>query len=335
MASIVEPVPLVRNFGSIDKSSLRNGPPTTTDEQPDWIKGILTVDTSLVYHFILMHSQDWGDPIYRTGEGRSGVDGIAGFVKGSSKENAAEGMNQGKRSAMVFTANDLENAEVLGQVDRKFIACAVHRHSQDEDVLILVDQHAADERVRVERFLQEYCEGAMSFEDSRGDGSMEMDGVELTRLDPCALVLLSKREADLAYTAEVRNYLSRWGIELDDRPILQAPESRDEERVQISISAVPGLIETKVRYNTSQPGQSVDWHQLLQGNELQNVLKSILGEVDVHGAPVWHSEGVGESVEGAPRWLRAWRECPGSLLALINSKACRGQYTLFRACGGL
>ena len=67
-----------------------------------------------------------------------------------------------------FTRTDLRNARVVGQVDRKFIACVIDSISQrDEDdeaegahaardmSLVLIDQHAADERVRVELFMDE------------------------------------------------------------------------------------------------------------------------------------------------------------------------------------
>src|SRR6266511_770779 len=63
-----------------------------------------------------------------------------------------------------LTKDDLRRFEVIDQVDRKFIACRIptrNSHPQGvpailhspSEVLILIDQHAADERVRVERFL--------------------------------------------------------------------------------------------------------------------------------------------------------------------------------------
>ena len=53
---------------------------------------------------------------------------------------------------------------MLGQVDRKFVACVLPASGSeqvgsaditeecDTGVLVLIDQHAADERIRVERF---------------------------------------------------------------------------------------------------------------------------------------------------------------------------------------
>ncbi|OBZ76731.1 DNA mismatch repair protein Mlh3 [Grifola frondosa] len=52
-----------------------------------------------------------------------------------------------------FARDDLRGARVLGQADRKFIACVMG------GAVVLVDQHAADERIRVERFLDALCHG--------------------------------------------------------------------------------------------------------------------------------------------------------------------------------
>src|SRR4051812_32489121 len=71
-----------------------------------------------------------------------------------------------------FCKKDIEQAEVIGQIDNKFIACKLPcTQNIDQDIekneiveqrprniLVLVDQHAADERVRVEMLLKEFCE---------------------------------------------------------------------------------------------------------------------------------------------------------------------------------
>src|SRR6266700_296354 len=69
-----------------------------------------------------------------------------------------------------FTKADIQHAEIINQVDKKFIACRISiakhtdaitksnlpdREAQPNSVLVLIDQHAADERVRVEFFLKE------------------------------------------------------------------------------------------------------------------------------------------------------------------------------------
>jgi DNA mismatch repair ATPase MutL len=51
----------------------------------------------------------------------------------------------------------LRRAIVLNQIDRKFIACC-HR-GREVHTILLVDQHAADERIQLERLIREFCEG--------------------------------------------------------------------------------------------------------------------------------------------------------------------------------
>lgn len=280
--------------GHNSRLCVRNEPPTDSEEQPSWIKSILT---------------DWENPIFRTGER-----GIATHeMTDLPQDHMAPGilLDRGSlkartRSAIAFTAKDLLNAEILGQVDRKFIACAIRDHS-DGDMLLLVDQHAADERVRVERFLQEYCEGALASSCTDIGEDNPMEEVELSRLQSSKLVLLSKQEAAVLYQDEVRRYLRCWGIELEERIDHPAESLEGGERIQVGVCAVPELIEEK----------------LLRGSELQEALKSIIGDIEVNGVPTLNAGD--ENVEdGAPRWLRAWRACPTSLLNLINSKACRG-----------
>ena len=44
---------------------------------------------------------------------------------------------------------DLANAKVLGQIDNKFIAIITQKN-----FLMLLDQHAVDERIRLEKLLE-------------------------------------------------------------------------------------------------------------------------------------------------------------------------------------
>ncbi|GAB1600264.1 hypothetical protein Ahia01_000304100 [Argonauta hians] len=57
-----------------------------------------------------------------------------------------------------FTKAMLQQIETVGQVDKKFIACTVHSRdssAKTPDQLIIIDQHAAHERVRLEQLTKE------------------------------------------------------------------------------------------------------------------------------------------------------------------------------------
>lgn len=59
--------------------------------------------------------------------------------------------NPNKANSTTLSKEDLQDARIVNQVDRKFILIASAKHP---DLLILVDQHAADERIRFEELAQ-------------------------------------------------------------------------------------------------------------------------------------------------------------------------------------
>ncbi|KAJ0348360.1 hypothetical protein COL154_003534 [Colletotrichum chrysophilum] len=104
----------------------------------------------------------------------------------------------------------LVRAEVLSQVDAKFILVKLHREQvsgrarpelQQNSVLVLVDQHAADERCRLEALMQNYFEKA--------DGSDEVVARTQALEKPLQLEFSNKEHLLLRRYA---HHLRRWGI---------------------------------------------------------------------------------------------------------------------------
>lgn len=146
-------------------------------------------------------------------------------------------------ASTTFTVTDLARCDVLGQVDRKFVACAVKHQIDGKNILVLVDQHAADERIRIERFLKEYCNAALSFETNVTEDTDQGHSMEIERLVPPKQVLLTGSEAKLLQDVGVVQELRRWGIVVE-HPSVAALDSEDG-RVQISISGVPTILHAK------------------------------------------------------------------------------------------
>lgn len=167
---------------------------------------------------------------------------------------------------------DIANAHVIGQVDRKFIACVLEpelntehpgelsdKHSQLDDhfgsrgapVLVLFDQHAAHERVRVERFLKELCDGFLTAASSRGDR-----GVSSTTLSkPIAVQLTIQEHQKLVssdhHYSDVRRFFSYWGIQFSSSEFVDetSPGMNDREQQfhsTIEVLTVPEGLSDKV-----------------------------------------------------------------------------------------
>ncbi|KAF9226706.1 hypothetical protein BS17DRAFT_865354 [Gyrodon lividus] len=242
------------------------------------------------------------------------------------------GMSNFTASQICFRKEDLQNARILSQVDRKFIACLVglehgpvetekvtpsceeDDHPADGKTLILIDQHAADERVRVERFLKTICRGFLCHQEGSG-------GVETKQLSPPVPVLITQREASrLSEVLAYQKTFESWGFQfsgLQDVRVTQqvdtAPDG-DAGYTQIFVSAIPQVVSEKVC--SRQDGC----------HELQELVKGYLGalesqELGVRDPPSQHDLG---DLDRETQWVKALRWCPRELLDLINSKACRG-----------
>lgn len=148
---------------------------------------------------------------------------------------------------VAFTVDDLKSAHLIGQVDEKFIACVLRDLPDDESVVILIDQHAADERIRVERLLEDYCRYALQ-QRSLGveDGSTFRFGGTAC-LEPPIKILLTKEEAHLVRRHDVLEEFARWGIHFENGPEYSVETAGDNDRVQLAVTQVPVLLHEKAR----------------------------------------------------------------------------------------
>ncbi len=139
---------------------------------------------------------------------------------------------------------------VITQLDRKFIVCAVDEVKESDDshqgtgnsrrMLVLVDQHAASERVRVEGFLKTLCLNFLKFD---GNGSQSADRVEL---DPPRAILLGRREASILRSTQ--SILGRWCIQLSWPESESCDQSIDQDKFeQVLVHSVPRVVSEKVR----------------------------------------------------------------------------------------
>ena len=163
-----------------------------------------------------------------------------------------------------FTRDDLRRAEIINQVDNKFIACRITKRNylnvsvddrvrepyRDSPILVLVDQHAADERVRVERFLKDLCLGFLHSQDQT-DNISASKYVFSRDLAPSRPVLLTQHEAlTISQSQAVQESFRKWGVRFTElsKIISDGPsELSNIGYLQVYVSAIPEVVGDKVR----------------------------------------------------------------------------------------
>ncbi|KAK1925298.1 hypothetical protein DB88DRAFT_483462 [Papiliotrema laurentii] len=195
-----------------------------------------------------------------------------------------------------LSRGDLDTIKVLRQVDRKFIACTMvsdpSAEKPSEKVLAVIDQHAADERVAIERILEELCRGFID------------DDVPITTLDTPVAVVLSKAEGTMI--VDVLDIFRRWGIHLE-------PAKGEGEYLQVAATAVPTALLGRL-------GRK-------KGEELERLIKLYLPRLEASGGELRAMLATCETPtgqSGPTDTVRALMWMPQEMVELANSKACRG-----------
>ncbi|TID13654.1 DNA mismatch repair protein [Venturia nashicola] len=215
-------------------------------------------------------------------------------------------------NASRITKQALRNAKVISQVDKKFVLVSLSAsHNEDttddahRSMLVMIDQHAADERIKVERLLQELSKPPPNTEtpyvSSLGYGS------------PICTSLLSKPLTFRISAREIEHFrthaecFAEWGILYD----LTQPskDSREEKQSDFVLRCLPPVIAERCK---SDPKLLIN----LLRSELWNLVDSSSSS---HNRPKRSSAGEGEE----NNWLKTIGSFPKGILDMLNSRACR------------
>ncbi|WVW84464.1 hypothetical protein I302_106498 [Kwoniella bestiolae CBS 10118] len=192
--------------------------------------------------------------------------------------------------------SSLKHAHVIGQVDKKFVAVTLPTSKSEDKAVVLVDQHAADERISVENILTSLCMGFRT-------GDMAI--TKLTKHTPT--ILLTTSESEQLARPGAMDVFRRWGIHLT-LPFLGIIEG---DYVQVQVEAVPSLL-----VNRLGKKEGVEMTRLIRG--YLPVLSEEMGGIKA----LLDSYSRVKRVEGD--WGKEIRFMPREMLELANSKACRG-----------
>ena len=243
-----------------------------------------------------------------------------------------------------LSKNELQNATILGQVDKKFVLAAIGLSKSPElsagqsrsgrSSLVLIDQHAADERCRVEGLFAELSRSKQAtlsrplhleittqeaelFGRQRSrfaDWGLEYC-IKTDQVTESGVQASVKRPASAKYASSQphsrdmdRGVPSR---ATSTQPNLQSTDlGKTKTRTKVTVTSLPEVIAERCRLD---PGLVINMLRTEAWSDAEG-LKSM----KTQGA----SEHDGDTVT-AHSWLRKISRCPRGIIELLNARACR------------
>ncbi|OTB05304.1 hypothetical protein M426DRAFT_319853 [Hypoxylon sp. CI-4A] len=302
--------------GNVHRLPLRkklrtNTEPIHRDEKNKWIGDLLS---------------SWDNPVFQTQEPPIPVafdEEQALAMTTKALEGCCHGRNskafdflQASRSVEGRLSKDnLRNARVMAQVDRKFILAKVPLFSaasnlqasrgNEASLLVIIDQHAADERCRVEALMKYFFVA--------DDGSEQLQQSFRTRTELLEKpIMFDISPQDSRQFEQSAKHFERWGIEFQVSP---APKSLvdNKRKARLKVVKLPPSIAERSRteprlliellrkeaWKLDEQGHISSQHKEIEANHDDNEKSGIL------------------------HWLARFHGCPNGILEMINSRACR------------
>ncbi|OCK77413.1 hypothetical protein K432DRAFT_304291 [Lepidopterella palustris CBS 459.81] len=304
----------------------QNSRPVTADiTASPWLKGLL---------------RDWDNPVFKVSENRipqvflEGPNTEIADIKRTGHRNCSRvDIDKAFEEVSVCTSSRLSrhalhNAKVIAQVDKKFILVklsgspeTIAQSPLDKEFLVLIDQHAADERIRIEALLSELCAPTSNspdypkFRSSLGQESRINHKVLVTPLQ----FVISAQESSLFRTHATR--FAAWGILYNitdsappDHPITTGKPNRSS----IEVTTLPPSITERCK---SDP------------KLLISLLRTEIWKVAERPTRARQNPEPDSTANFEHPWLRHIGSCPQGLLDLLNSRACRSAIMFNDALG--
>ncbi|USP76671.1 hypothetical protein yc1106_03945 [Curvularia clavata] len=296
---------------------LPNRPSTAATKETPWLDEVL---------------RNWENPVFKPSEQR--IEQIPIHGDGFSHNHDFAKHNCSRLTDTAFDTNtlssasrlskeSLKNAKVISQVDNKFILVKMQNASlgpnqKINDMLVLVDQHAADERVQVESLFSQLCTPlpsiAKPYQSQLGHNSR----VATTTLEKPLTFAISAQEAYLLTTHAAR--FAAWGILYDISSSLSQSAQKDSKRESlVSVTTLPPAVAQRC---ISDPKilisllRSTVWEHAEHDRVVPLVSRPLLSEKG-------KEEKATTVSTPETNWVTSLSTCPPALIQLINSRACR------------
>lgn len=192
----------------------------------------------------------------------------------------------------------LREAKVISQVDKKFILVKLRTAERDDEMLVLIDQHAADERIRIESLMEELC--------TPPSNTMPPEsGIPTTLLGKPLNFEVSLRDVQLLQ--KHRQHFANWGIlyQLPQHNLATGFDAKSEPIQRLAVSSLPPGILERCK---------------LDPRLLIDLIRTELYKID--SQPSTSTSSTSQTLSKTT-WLERIHTCPQGLIEMLNSRACR------------
>ncbi|KAI1769114.1 hypothetical protein GGR53DRAFT_227109 [Hypoxylon sp. FL1150] len=217
-----------------------------------------------------------------------------------------------------LTRDNLRSAKVIAQVDRKFIFAKAPLSSppsnsntsednHDTSLIVIVDQHAADERCRVEDLMKDYFQ--VVEDESTGHPQQHVRAQTEALEKPIAFDISTQ---DCRQFERFVEYFKHWGIVYQLKPASKS-KPQGKGATQLKVIKLPPSIAERCR---QEPRLLIDllrkevWKLDEQGHNASRYFQTEA------------NQGGNDTAAGL-HWLARFHGCPHGILEMINSRACR------------
>jgi DNA mismatch repair protein MLH3 len=289
----------------------RTQPVNKPNKSGGWLEGVL---------------QNWQNPVFRCaeksiqqaslhvpGEETGAIStGKFNFITAGQIDQAFKEVSHLNTSKITKTA--LKNAKVISQVDEKFILVALETGRSETDstdvertMLVVIDQHAADERVKVEQLLQDLSEPLSETDTVYTSTLGHKSRIRTLLLAKPITFRLSAREIGLLETHAGR--FADWGILYDLPP--RSRDTKEQDDSDLVARCLPPVITERCKLN---PKLLIT----LLRTELWKLVEESSSTLSVTRQDSHSTDAV-----AGHDWLKAIGSFPQGLLDMVNSRACR------------
>ena len=270
--------------------------------------------------------ENWENPVFQKSEEsipKVNLDALESGLQHSRPGSVPTGGNGNSGPTLPLQArlakSSLRNATIISQVDSKFIlikAAGVAQGGSSEqserNLLVLIDQHAADERVKVEMLLDELCTPAS--ENTRFITSPlgHRSKIETTSLQKPMIFELHDRENAIFRRSAAR--FAQWGVLFDLVLTHTGPSTIESQSIcRLVVLTLPPGIAERCRI---EPKLLIE----MLRSEAWRMEESKARDPGIDRDQTTSSQ---EHANGLPNWLQRVASCPQGILDLLNSRSCR------------